>query len=67
MSNEKPFWSLDDVCRETNYTRQTIWLRVQKGTFPAPIRVNQRNLVWLPSVVEAWINERKNKRNKASA
>ena len=63
---DKPFLSLQDVCEMTGYTRQTIWLRVQKETFPAPIRINQRTLVWLPTVVQAWIDERKNKRNKAS-
>jgi predicted DNA-binding transcriptional regulator AlpA len=68
--NEKPLLSLDEVCDKVGYTRQGIWHAVRGKRFPEPIRINGRCICWLPSVIDAWLEEknakRRAKRNKAS-
>ena len=38
--------------------RSTIYTRIKKGTFPAPIRLGERSVAWLEADIDAWIQER---------
>jgi predicted DNA-binding transcriptional regulator AlpA len=38
--------------------RVTLARRIQRGEFPAPIRVGSRNVAWIKSEIDAWQAER---------
>lgn len=41
--------------------RTTLWNWVREGTFPAPIRVGPKRIMWRESVVNAWIESQTDK------
>ena len=42
----------------TGLSRSTIYLFVQNGTFPRPVRIGGRAVAWLESDIDAWIEAR---------
>ena len=42
----------------TGLSRSTLYLRVAKGTFPAPVNLGARAVGWLADEVTAWIDAR---------
>ena len=46
------------VEKRTGLSRSTIYLRIQKGTFPRPINLGARAVGWLENEIEAWLSER---------
>jgi prophage regulatory protein len=51
------------VEKRTGLSRSTIYLRIQKGTFPRPINLGTRAVGWLENEIEAWLMECMKKRN----
>jgi prophage regulatory protein len=49
---------LEDVKERTGLSRSTIYLNVNKGTFPSPINLGARCIGWLESELDAWIAAR---------
>jgi prophage regulatory protein len=43
------------VKNRTGCSRSGIYLRIAKGTFPAPISLGTRSVGWLESEIDAWI------------
>ena len=58
--SEKPekFLRLAEVQRRVPYSRSTIYLKVARGEFPAPINLGARAVAWLESDIDKWIAER---------
>ncbi len=46
---------LPKVKERTGLSRATIYLRIQKGSFPKPINLGARAVGWLESDVNEWI------------
>ena len=46
------------VEKRTGLSRSTIYLRIQEGTFPRPIKLGARAVGWLENEIEAWLAER---------
>ena len=46
---------LPAVKQRTGLSRSTIYLRVAKGTFPAPISLGARAVGWIESEIDDWI------------
>jgi len=46
------------VEKRTGLSRSTIYLRIQKGTFPRPINLGVRAVGWLENEIEAWLAAR---------
>lgn len=44
-----------EVERRTGKSRSSIYQDVQKGKFPAPVRVGQRAVAWRESDIIRWI------------
>lgn len=42
----------------TGLSRSTIYLRINKGTFPRPIKLGVRAVGWLENEIEAWLISR---------
>lgn len=49
------FLRLPEVIRRTGLGRSTIYLRVNNGTFPAPLKIGIRAIAWLESDVDSWL------------
>jgi prophage regulatory protein len=45
---------LKEVCPGVGLSRSTIWLKIQQGTFPRPVRLGAHNVRWVESEIEAW-------------
>lgn len=39
-------------------SRTTLWHWVREGTFPAPIRVGAKRIMWRESELQRWIDDR---------
>jgi prophage regulatory protein len=58
LENLKPkerILRLEDVKERTGLSRSTIYLNVNKGTFPSPINLGARCVGWLESELDNWI------------
>jgi prophage regulatory protein len=40
----------------TGLSRSTIYLRIQKGSFPKPVNLGARAVGWLESEIEEWLD-----------
>ena len=49
------FLRLVEVQRRVPYSRSTIYLKIQKGEFPAPIDLGARAVAWLEGDIDEWI------------
>ncbi|MBF0422163.1 MAG: AlpA family transcriptional regulator [Magnetococcales bacterium] len=49
---------LPEVKTRTGLSRSTIYLKVSKQEFPAPIRLGARSIGWPETDIESWLNER---------
>ena len=49
----------------TGLSRSTIYLRIQKGTFPRPINLGERAVGWAEDEIDAWIASRIEDRDAA--
>ena len=47
-----------DVLDITGLPRSTMYLMVKNGIFPKPIKLSPRNVGWLRSEIDAWIQSR---------
>ncbi len=53
------------VEKQTGLSRSTIYLRIQNGTFPRPIKLGARAVGWLENEIEAWLTARMEIRNNS--
>lgn len=44
--------------------RTTLYRRIRRGEFPAPIRVGSRNVAWRKSEIDAWESSRIEERDR---
>lgn len=56
---------LPTVKEKTGLSRSTIYLRVSKKEFPAPISLGARAVGWIESEIEAWLSAQVEKSRKA--
>lgn len=49
---------LPEVKTRTGLSRSTIYLKVSRKEFPAPIRLGERSIGWPETDIEAWLKER---------
>jgi len=47
-----------EVKETVKLSRSTIYLRISKGEFPAPISLGGRAVGWLEQDIQNWLNER---------
>lgn len=52
-------WKLSTVIQKTSKSRSSIYSAIQKGTFPAPVKLGgPRASAWASTEVQAWIDQR---------
>jgi len=49
---------LPRVKERTGLSRSTIYLRISKGEFPAPISLGSRAVGWLEEDVDTWLSQK---------
>jgi prophage regulatory protein len=49
--------NLNRVLEKTTLSRRTIYKYVDKGEFPAPVKVGGYRVAWVESEVDDWINK----------
>lgn len=49
---------LPQVEARTGLKRSTIYLNIQQGSFPAPVKLGPRAVGWRESDIDAWIESR---------
>lgn len=59
------FLRLSDVKERTGLSRSTIYLNISKNIFPRPISLGARCVGWLESEIDAWIQNRIEKRSRS--
>ena len=52
------FLRLAEVQRRVPYSRSTIYAKISRGEFPAPIDLGARAVAWLESDIDGWIEAR---------
>ncbi|WP_330983546.1 MULTISPECIES: AlpA family transcriptional regulator [Enterobacterales] len=52
----------DEVMRRTGFSRPWIYKLISRGEFPAIVKTGVRSSAFVESEIEAWIQERINKR-----
>ena len=61
------FLRLPEVKSRTGFSRSSIYLFVQNGTFPRPVRIGGRAVAWLETEIDEWIKARLAEREEASS
>ncbi len=54
---EKTIWRLPQVMAHTGLSRSSIYEKIGKGEFPAPINLGIRSVGWIADEIVDWINE----------
>lgn len=49
---------LQQVVERTGLSKTHIYRLMQRGQFPAPVRLSERVVAWDEAVICAWLNER---------
>jgi prophage regulatory protein len=58
--NPISFLRLPQVKLRTGLSRSTLYAKIQRGEFPAPINLGARAVGWVSSEIEDWIADRVN-------
>ena len=58
---------LPDVKQKTGQSRSTIYDKVQRGEFPAPVKLGERAVGWVEAEVEAWVKDRITARDRVAS
>jgi len=56
---------IPEVVKATGLPRSTLYWKIQRGEFPAPIKLGQRASGWLETEVLAWQRSRIEQRENA--
>ena len=52
------FLSIHDVCERTRLARSTIYSKISKGEFPAPVKLSERASAWVESEIQEWAKQK---------
>jgi len=58
---------LPDVKQKTGQSRSTIYDKVQRGEFPAPVKIGERAVGWVEAEVDAWVRDRIKARDRVAS
>lgn len=55
MTATPAFFRISDVVRITALSRATVYRRISRGLFPAPVHLGGRACGWTPASLQTWI------------
>lgn len=50
--------SMTELTERIGLSRGTIYLMMEDGTFPKPIRIGTRRIAWKITVIDKWLEDR---------
>jgi len=50
-----PLWRLPAVVAQTGLSKSEIYRRMNKGTFPKPLKLGARAVAWPAAEIDAWV------------
>ena len=56
MSSPNRILRLRSVLERTGLSRSTLYRKLQRGSFPAQVRISERCIGWRESEVERWLS-----------
>lgn len=59
----KRFLKLDEIKTTTGLSRSSIYDKVKKGDFPAPVKLGERSVAWVSEEIDFWLDARIADRN----
>ena len=59
----KRLLKLDEIKTTTGLSRSSIYEKVKKGDFPAPVKLGERSVAWVSEEVDLWLDARIADRN----
>ena len=60
MPNSNRVLRLPEVLTVCGLSRSAVYLKIQQGAFPPPIKLGARSVGWIEEEIQAWINQRIN-------
>lgn len=67
QTSQKRFIKLPEVIKRVSLSRSTIYERISRKKFPAPIPIGGGRVAWIESEVDQWIEEHINLVRRVSA
>lgn len=58
---------LPAVKQKTGQSRSTIYEKVQRGEFPAPVKIGERAVGWVEAEVDSWVKDRIEARDRGAS
>ena len=58
------FLKLPAIKAQTGLSRTAIYLAIQRGTFPKPIKIGKRSVAWISTDIKSWVLEKINQSSK---
>lgn len=58
MSEPVSLLALREVRQRVPFSRSTIYSKISKGEFPAPIRISENRVAWDSGAIDAWIADK---------
>ena len=46
------------VIAKTTLSRSSVYLEIQKGTFPPPISIGERSVAWVEAEIDLWVEDK---------
>jgi prophage regulatory protein len=48
-------FKLRELCARIQLSKSTVYLEIQRGNFPPPIKLTQKTNAWLESDIDTWL------------
>lgn len=58
---------LNEVRARTGLSRSSIYAFIDKGTFPAQVKLGERSVAWVDSEIEGWVESKMLARDAANS
>ena len=49
--------TIKEVISMTSLSRSTLYVMINEGSFPKPLKLHERKIGWLPADIEEWISK----------
>ncbi|WP_432692364.1 helix-turn-helix transcriptional regulator [Morganella morganii] len=65
MMSDYTLLRVRDVMKKTSFKRSWVYVQMERGKFPRPVRIGGRSIAWVESEVNEWIASHIKKREGA--
>lgn len=58
MAEPRTLHPLREVQRRVSFSRSTIYAKIARGEFPAPVKISENRVAWDSAAIDAWIADK---------